>query len=155
MGEKGSWQNEFSDALDGIFTVSVKLIINPIEIFARRLGMKTKTFNDYIARFDMVIKTSKDLMEEFQKRAKHMDSEDLAKRFLPQLLSVDLPSETKVTLLYDMIFAGMKQLDILFLTTYSTSANILKSKKNCFRKFSPMLKKEKRSLQQFYQDVII
>jgi len=104
--EKGSWQNEFSDALDGIFTVSVKLIINPIEIFARRLGMKTKTFNDYIARFDMVIKTSKDLMEEFQKRAKHMDSEDLAKRFLPQLLSVDLPSETKVTLLYDMIFAG-------------------------------------------------
>lgn len=69
------------------------------------------------AAMDYVVGKSSELIEDFRLRYEADPEADWSGRFLPQLLSVDLPMEQKVSMIFDMMLAAIDT------TTYALTYN--------------------------------
>ena len=119
-----SWQRKFIDSVTSCFTDSVSLGVNPIHKIYNKLGMETKLEKRFDANMDYVTSKSVELVEECRRRYEADPELDLSKRFLPQLLSLDLTVDQKLSVIFDMMAAAIDT------TTYAMTFNAYLLAKN-------------------------
>ena len=112
-----SWQRKYIESVTTAVNLTISLGLNPVHKLYHMVGMESKLEKTFDAHMDYVMAKSAELIEDFRRRFEAEPDEDWSKRFLPQLLAVELPIEKKLAMIFDMMLAAIDT------TTYALTYN--------------------------------
>jgi len=120
-----SWQQQFITAFQTANGLMLKLGVDPRELLMHKCGMRSKAWNRFFNSMKFLDDTTTRLITEAESRFRDSPPEENAKRFLPQLLSVEsLSTKDKLTMIFDMMLAALDT------TTYSLFRTLFLMAKN-------------------------
>jgi len=109
-----AWQKKFIKSFNQMLPLMFTLLFHPKEKLMEKCGIRSKTWKQFTEYMRYLDATTLRLIDEAKTRFEESPQEDNARRFLPQLLSIEsLEVKDKLAMIFDMMLAALDT------TTYS------------------------------------
>ena len=112
-----SWQSKFISSVLACMEDGVSLTINPVHKIYNKFGKQSPKEKRFEANMDFITEKSIEMVEDCRRRYEADADADLSKKFLPQLLSLNLSVDQTMSIIFDMMIAAIDT------TTYALTNN--------------------------------